>query len=138
MGVSISTTKTNLDMGKVHTSKDKELGEAEVKKTQRLYNGHVSMWLKFLNMGADWEHEGRMRESCLQQSCVVPAMYILLKDHKARVEGQLPATRPVVSGCSRMGLSLSNIASDLLENIANSKCDTLEVISSEDLRSRVV
>ena len=33
---------------------------------------------------------------------------------------------------------MSIIASYLLENIANSKCDPLEVISSEDLRSRVV
>ena len=136
--MAVADVESYLDMGKVHTSKDKEVGEAEVKKTQKLYNGHVSMWLKFLNMGADWEHEDRMRESCLQQSCVVPAMYILLKDHKARVEGQLPATRPVVSGCSGMGLSLSNIVSDVLENIANSKSDPLEVISSEDLRSRVV
>ena len=63
--LAVADVESYLEMGKVHTSKDKEVGETEVKKTQRLYNGHISMWLKFLNMGADWEHEGRMRESCL-------------------------------------------------------------------------
>ena len=65
-------------------------------------------------------------------------MYLLDKDHKSRKEGQkLPATRPVVSGYRGMGLSLSNIVSDIVENIANVRDNPLEVISTEDLLSRV-
>ena len=41
--LAVADVESYLDMGKVHTSGDKEVGEAEVKKTQRLYNGHVSM-----------------------------------------------------------------------------------------------
>ena len=64
-------------------------------------------------------------------------MYLLVKDHKERKEGALPATRPVVSGTSGMGLSMSNILSDMVENIANMRPDPIEVISTEDMLSRI-
>ena len=35
-----------------------------------------------------------------------------------------------------MGLSMSNILSDIIENIANMRPNTIEVISTEDLLSR--
>ena len=95
------------------------------------------MWLKMARVGEKWEHEDRLRESCLQQTCNVAPMYLLEKDHKPRKPGQLPATRPVVSGCSGMGLSLSNLLSDHLESIANSRENPIEVISTEDLLSRI-
>ena len=83
------------------------------------------------------DHEDRLRESCLQQTCNVHPMYLLAKDHKAREPGQLPATQPVVSGCSGMLLSLSNLLSDHLESLANIRENPIEVISTEDMLSRI-
>ena len=134
----VADVESYLEMGRVHTAKDREVGQDVVERTQRLFNGHTAMWLKFLNIGADWEHEARMRESCLQETCSVPPMYLLDKDHKERKEGALPATRPVVSGCGGMSLSMSNILSDIIEALADARKDPLEVISTEDLKSRIV
>ena len=135
--LAISDVESYIEMGSVHTSKDTEVGDETVRKIQRLYNGHTSMWLKMANVGENWDHEDRLRESCLQNTNNVPPMYLLAKDHKIREPGQLPATRPVVSGCSGMQLSLSNLLSDHLESLANSRENPIEVISTEDMLSRV-
>ena len=123
-------------MNLVHTFKVTEVGDKTIRKIQRLYNGHTSMWLKMAKVGENWDHEDRLRESCLQNTNNVPPMYLLAKDHKIREPGQLPATRPVVSGCSGMQLSLSNLISDHLESLANRRENPIEVISTEDLLSR--
>ena len=134
----VADVESYLDMGRVHTAKDREVDPDIVRRTQKLFNGHTSMWLKFMSIGENWEHEDRMRESCLQETCSVPPMYLLDKDHKQRKEGELPATRPVVSGCSGMSLSMSNILSDIIESLADARQNPLEVISTEDLKSRIV
>ena len=135
--LAVSDVESYMEMGAVHTSKDTEVGDETVRKIQRLYNGHTSMWLKMANVGENWDHEDRLRESCLQNTNNVPPMYLLAKDHKIREPGQLPATRPVVSGCSGMQLSLSNLLSDHLESLANSRQNPIEVISTEDMLSRI-
>ena len=91
---SIADIESYIEMGRVHTDKDTEVGDEEVKRIQRLFNGHTAMWLKFSNMGERWRHEQRCRESCLQQSDVVPPMYLLHKNHKPRKPASLPATCP--------------------------------------------
>ena len=105
----VTDVESYLAMGAVHTDKDREIGEDEVRRIQRLHNGHTAMLAKMTNMGQNWKHEDRIRESCIQHTCTVPPMYLLVKDHKEIKEGALPATRPVVSGKSGMGLSMSNI-----------------------------
>ena len=133
----VTEMETYLAMGAIHTSKDSVVSDHEVKKIQRLHNGHVAMWTRMTSMGQVWKHEDRIRESCIQHTCTIPPMYLLVKDHKKTKEGDLPATRPVVSGTSGMGLSMSNILSDMVESLANMRPDTIEVISTEDLLSRV-
>ena len=49
----------------------------------------------------------------------------------------MPKTRPLVSGCSGLGVSLSNLLSDALEAVADVKDDPWSTISSEDFLSRV-
>ena len=61
----------------------------------------------------------------------------MLKDHKVITPGQLPKTRPIVSSGAGMNCQLSNILSELLEPIAEMSTNSKEVISSEDLLSRV-
>ena len=138
----VADVESYLAMGAVHTSKDSRVGEEEVRRIQRLHNGHVASWLRMMSVGENHEHEDRLRESCLQNTCNVPPLYLLWKSHKERkvnAEGEmeLPQTRPVVSGCSGIGMSLSNILSDVVENIANARPDPIEVISSEDMLARV-
>ena len=59
-------------------------------------------------------------------------MYYLFKDHKAE-----PGWRPVVSGCNSNTVGLSNILSDIIESVCSSIESPYEVISSEDLLSRI-
>ena len=125
------------ELGRIHTEKDIEVGDMEIAETEKLLNGHVSMLLKVGSFGENWKHEQRMRESCIQHSKCVSSEYFLLKDHKKVAEGELPQTRPVVSGCAGMGVSLSNILSEFVEAIANDMDEGYEVISSEDFLSRV-
>ena len=56
----------------------------------------------------------------------------MLKDHKRKL-----TTRPVVSGCSSNSAGMSNIVSMFLEAVGSSIKDPYEVVSSEDMLSRV-
>ena len=124
-------------MGKVHVQKDTEIDEDKAREIQRKLNGHVSMWLKITNMGLDWNHCDRMRETCINHSCSVASMYLLIKDHKTVKKGELPSTRPVCSGCSSMGVHLSNLLSEIIDAIASSMDGSIEVISTEDLLHKI-
>ena len=77
-------------MGKVHTTKDKEVGLEEAKKTQELLNGHVSMWIKGFSIGEDWNHLDRIRETTICHDGKITPMYLLIKDHKTITVGCFP------------------------------------------------
>ena len=64
-------------------------------------------------------------------------MYILTKYHKVIPEGQPPPSRPVVSSRERMSYSLSNILIDIIEPIAANIPDNSDVISTEDMLSKI-
>ena len=124
-------------MGQEHTKNDIEIDETEAKKTERRLNGHCSMWLKFGGIGSDWNHQSRMREAVIQHSGTIPNTYLLLKDHKIINPGEIPKTRPVTSGFQGMGVGFSEILSDFLEAIADTKETPIEVISTEDFINRM-
>ena len=132
----VVTIEKYLEMGEVHVGKDIEIGEAELREREQFLNGHVSMLLKISNMGEDWGHQARHRESCIKHSAYASPMSLLIKDHKKVEEGDLPQTRPVVSGCEGLGVSISNIVSEFLEPLADSEEENFEIISSEDLLYR--
>ena len=73
---------TFLKMGQKHTHKDEVISQVDAEAIQREANGHVSMWIKMLGMGDAHGHGPRIRESLIQESCVVPPMKLLIKDHK--------------------------------------------------------
>ena len=50
----VSDVESYIEMGAVHTSKDTEVGDETVRKIQKMYNGHSSMWLKMANVGEKW------------------------------------------------------------------------------------
>ena len=127
-----------LQMGQVHTEKDREIDQQEVDSRERLLNGHVSMFLKLTNMGQNWDHEDRMRESHIQHSGYVAPMpmSLLVKDHKDP-EGGLHKTRAVVSGNEGVGAPFSNLSSEIIEPLADEVMDKLEVNSTGDFMSRV-
>ena len=126
-----------LRMGEMHTKNDVEVEREVAAEIQREYNGHASMWIKMAGMGENWGHQARIREACIQHSATISPMYQLLKDHKAVKEGELPTTRPVISGYTGMGVSLSDIASEYLEAIANAEEYPIEVVSTEDFVARI-
>ena len=124
-------------MGQKHTKDDKIIDEVELENIQREANGHVSMWIKMLGMGEAWGHEGRIRESLIQHSCVVPPMKLLVKDHKPLGADGLPPTRPVVGASRGVNVALSNILSDVIEPVSKTINNPGDVISSEHLLSEI-
>ena len=126
-----------LKMGLVHTKKDKQISWEKVNELQREQNGHCSMWLKMSNMGENFQHEARLRETCLNKSCNVSSFHLMLKDHKKVAIGDLPQTRPLCNGSGGMGVHFNNILSDYVEAIADCMEGTIEVISTEDFLSKV-
>ena len=73
-----------------------------------------------------------MRGSTITRSQNLAALRLLLKDHKKELK-----TRQVVSGNESNTVGLSNIMSDLVESLTNVIADPCEVISSEDLLSKI-
>ena len=71
-----------LAMGAKHVKGDLVISRMEAERVQREANGHVSMFGKMMGIGSAWGHEARIRESLIQESCVVPPMKLLVKDHK--------------------------------------------------------
>ena len=85
-----------------------------------------------MNAGESHGHMKRITDSKITNSETVAPMYYLFKDHK-----EAESWRPVVSGCNSNTLGLSNLLSDMVESICSSISDPFEVISSEDLLSRI-
>ena len=121
------------ELGRVHTVKDTEVDDQFVSDTQRRLNGHVSMWIKCLDMGADWKHQDRLRETQINKSQCVAPFYLLVKDHKS---GPL-STRPVCGAVNGMDVHLSNILSPIIETVADEMRNKDEVISTDDALSRI-
>ena len=90
------------------------------------------MWCKMLNSGVNHDHLKRIISSKISNSENTAPKYFMFKDHK--IEG---GYRPVVGGCSSDTLGLSNTLSEVVESVAKAIDDPFEVISSEDLLSRI-
>ena len=97
----------------------------------------MAMWLKITGMGENWQQCDRMRETTINQSCSVPPLSLLIKDHKPVAPGELPQTRPVVSGCDGMDVHFGNIVSEHLDAISEAEEQTIDVISTEDFLNKV-
>ena len=85
-----------------------------------------------LNTGINHDHMDRIISSKQSTSENLASMYFMFKDHKS--EGGF---RPVVSGCNSDSLGLSNTLSEVVESVCMATQNPYEVISSEDLLSRI-
>ena len=90
------------------------------------------MICKVINSGEYHGHMDKILSSKIVNSESTAPKYYLYKYHK-----KVESWRPVVSGCSSNTLGLSNMLSDIVESICSSMSTPLEVISSEDLLSRI-
>ena len=98
------------------------------------------MWQKILNIGADWNHQERIRESVITHSKNVATLSLFVKDHKppGSFDPKMgPATRPVHNSKVGFDTALSNMISNFLEPIMDIRDDTNEVISTEDQQSQI-
>ena len=103
---------------------------------QKVVNAHTAMLLKVFRYGSDWKHEDRHRETKINQSCSVPSMYLLVKDHKVWSPEEGPKSRPVCGVNSWMNVHFSDVVSEVLEPIATARKGTAEVISTDDMLSK--
>ena len=126
-----------VECGGGHTAGDMEIDQKFVHNTQKKLNGHVSMWIKCLNMGEDWKHQSRLRETQINHSNNVAPVYLLVKDHKEYSGSCPPKTRAVCAANSGMDVHLSNILSPIIEAVADNMKKKDEVISTDDALSRI-
>ena len=87
---------TYLKMGAKHTNKELVISQQEAEAIQGKAKGHVSMWIKMLGMREAHGHGPRIRESLIQESCTVPPMKLLVKDHNKLPADGVPPTLTVV------------------------------------------
>ena len=132
--------QTYIKCGEVHTDGDEKIGLSGLKANQKRVNGSVSMLLKILNIGSKCQHEGRWRESTINQSLESCPLWLLYKCHKGWTwkKGTPPPTRGVMGGNQGMNSHLSEILSWALEPLADALLPkSSEVISNEDLKSKL-
>ena len=55
--LSVMTLETYLKAGLIHTAKDEEISQSELKTNQSEINGHVSMILKIYQLAGQWGQE---------------------------------------------------------------------------------
>ena len=122
-----------MEIGAIHTQKDKEISILKVEEIQSRLNGHVSMWIHMFNIGECWDHTSRIRESLVILSCEVPKMTLLIKEHKEQKLDTLPSMRPMVSACTGTNVPLSEILCEILEPVVREIEESAEVITSENL-----
>ena len=135
--LAIATIEAYEEMGQPHIAKDREVDQDEDNERGKYINGNVAMLLKVTSMGQDWRHEERHRESHIHHNGFVAEMCLLLKDHKNKKEGEPWPTRAVVGANQGITASMSNIVSEMLEPLADSLPDKMEIISTEDGLSRI-
>ena len=68
--------------GLSHSQGDREVKWEEIKTAQREINGHVAMLIKIFNIGKNWDHVERVRETMMGNSMGVCPIQLLFKDHK--------------------------------------------------------
>ena len=130
--LAITDVETYLKLGEKHIMKDKEITLKEVAEMEKDVNGHTAMFIKMTGMGNEWNQGDRMRTSTITRSKTLASLFLQLKDHKKTLD-----TRAVVSACDSYTVGLSNILSDFIESVANAVNEPCEVISSEDMLSRI-
>ena len=125
--------------GKKHTEKDQEVDMEFVKKNETKIKSHISMMLKIFMVGAAWGHEDRTRATKITHSVSVAPLYLLYKDNKGWTVdmGGCPPFRPVASAGSGQNDNFSEVASILLEPVANQWKGGMEVQSTPDMVSLV-
>ena len=130
--LSVTDLNTYIEMGKKHTKNDTIISMKEVAEKEKIINGHTAMFIKMTGMGDNWGQGPRMRASKITKSKNVASLFLLLKDHKAVLD-----SRGVVSANKSNTVGLSNILSEILESVANAVHSPTEVISSEDMLSKI-
>ena len=128
----VTTPDMYIEMGKEHTTKDREIDWPEMRKMEKIVSSHSVAWASMWNCGEDHNHQDRVLKSKNTRSGNQANLTLLFKDHK-----QGNKTRPVASGNESYNLGLSNSISELMESVARAKKHPYSVISSEDLLARV-
>ena len=119
-------------LGKDKNKTDEIIDRRKLRQIESRINAQTKFWTKILNSGKDHGHQDRILQSKQSESQNCAPKYFMYKDHK--VEG---GWRPVVGGCNSDTLGLSNTLSELVESVCMSIESPYEVISSEDMLSRI-
>ena len=90
-------------------------------------------------VGAAWGHEDRTRATKITHSLSVAPLYLLYKDHKGWTVdmGGSPPSRPVASAGSGQNDNFSEVASIMLEPVANQWKGGMEAQSTPDMVSLI-
>ena len=105
-----------------HIQGDQIISNEEVCSLERVMNGHAIMFLRFLRIGEEWNHQKRVKAAMTTKGGVIPDLFGLRKDHKVVPLGQEeegPPTRPVCGASSSINGPLSHLLNDILNKLAD-------------------
>ena len=128
----VLSTEQYLKAGAVHTSKDQVVDWKHVKYLQGQVNSHVWWLSRIIGYGKEKDRE-RMNKNTTNSSLELPAMRLLIKDHKewSQDSGKPVPSRPVASGNRGINSHLSEIMSEFLEPLV-SEMNSGEISSTEE------
>ena len=95
------------------------------------------MLSKILAIGEEVGHQDRIRGIYVNNSETIAPAYVMVEDYKKVKSGELPKCRLVVGGNSSMSVHLSNILSDVVENLAESLDNKAEVKSRAHMLNKI-
>ena len=106
-----------IQMGEPHILNDKIIDPEGAKQIQRKLNQHTSAWIKITDLGGEWNHTKRFRETALNKTASIPSLSLLVKDYKKIGEGDTPKARPVVASQGSMNFHLNRYLSQSQTNL---------------------
>ena len=129
----VSSWSNYEEQGRVHTEKDRKVQWSEIKEMQKVCNVTARALTKIFRIGEGKGDRNRKRvmDTYMSETVSIPPLAMLPKDHK-KVQGTVPAARPVCLCTSAINLRPSDILSEVLAPIAREEGKFVESESTEE------
>ena len=129
--------ETYLAAGRVHTSKDMQVGLEELPPTETKVNRHTRALTKIVNLGTSHNgQEQRIAGATKSVDSPAPSLYLLWKDHKQYET--VPPTRPVCAATVGPLARASELSSLILTAFLDSMLPGTECLSSEEMQRAIL
>ena len=137
--LSVTTKEEYVASMEPHVANDDIITLEEKKEIEHNLNGHTIQLGRILKIGKKHQHWERVKAALINKGGHVPSLYGLIKDHKARAEGQPHPTRPVCGADESPNGQLSHVLSVIVAAVAGIADEELQTVcrSTEEMLSEI-